>query len=194
MEVNKPSLQELRRSKYTKRAKHSLSGITHGRLWETSTPIHREKNCTECNEHCVQNRQHTLRISSAFAAALKSMPGRKKRYSSRVPGPTPDDSYIQAGQRASGLPHQLRRRMCLLVNMNNDRIQDMLERHPAYKPAKGRVSVVMLMPSLELAIEELYRDMVKRNPELRFHPVFKKRWAPAACRLMELHWLVTHDK
>ncbi len=84
--------------------------------------------------------------------------------------------------------------MCLLVNMNNDRIQDMLERHPEYKPAKGRVSVVMLMPSLELAIEELYRDMVKRNPELRFHPVFKKRWAPAACRLIELHWLVTHEK
>jgi hypothetical protein len=50
-----------------------------------------------------------------------------------------------------------------------------------------------LMPSLELAIEDLYREMLKRNPQLRFHPVFKKRWAPAVCRLMELHWLETHE-
>jgi hypothetical protein len=189
MQVNTPSLAELRSSKYTKRANHSLSGITHGRFWETSTPIHRKK-CNGCNESCRRNRQHTLRISAEFAKALKSMPGRKKRYSSRVPGRTPDESYVQAGQRANGLPHQLRRRMCLLVNLSDDRIQQLLEENPEYKPEKGRVSVVMLMPSLEEAIDDLYHIMLKRNPKLRFHPVFKRRWAPAVCRLIELHWFI----
>ena len=43
------------------------------------------------------------------------------------------------------------------------------------------------MPNLARAVEELYRRMIERNPELRHHVAFKRQWAPAICRLIELH-------
>ncbi len=192
MGENIPSLAELRSSRYVKRAKHSSSGITHGRVWEQTGTLH-QRNCDgACGERCPRNRQHTLRISASLADALQSMRGPKRRRSSRVPGATPDKSYVQAGQRASGLPHQLRRRMCLLFSMSNERIQRMLEDNMTYKPAKGKVAVGIVMPDLREAFEELYRWLIESNPELRFHPALKRRWAPAVCRLMELHWDLHH--
>lgn len=188
MRENNPSLAELRSSRYVKRAKNSLSGITHGRLWEKYGIIHRKGCKNDCNEHCLRNRQHTLRISSKFATGLKSMPGTKRRHSSRVPGATPDDSFIQPGQRPKNLPHQLRRRACLLLSMSNERIQRLLEDNMEYKPEKGRIAVGLVMPSLEQAMEELYRWLIEANPDLRFHSSLQRRWAPAICRLMELHW------
>lgn len=189
-----PSLADLRSSRYVKRAKDSLSGITHGRIWEQTGTIH-ERTCRgNCEERCPRNRQHTLRISSSFAEALQSMRGPKGRRSSRVPGSTPDESYVQAGQRASGLPHQLRRRMCLLFSMSNERIRRMLEDNMTYKPAKGKVAVGIVMPDLSEAVEELYRWLIESNPELRFHPALKRRWAPAVCRLMELDWFLQHPE
>ena len=191
---NVPTLTELRSYRYVKRAKHSDSGITHGRFWEQTGVIH-ESGCKgECGERCVRNRQHTLRISASFAQALRSKPGPKGRRSSRIPGPTPDESYVQPGQRANGLPHQLRRQLCLLFSMPNDRIQRMLEDNMAYKPEKGKVPVGVVMPNLNEAMEELYRWLVKANPDLRFHPALKRRWAPAVCRLMEMHWRIQHPK
>ena len=83
---NIPSLAELRSYRYVKRAKHSDSGITHGRYWEQSTIIHENECEGVCSEACVRNRQHTLRISASFAQALRSKPGPKGRRSSRVPG------------------------------------------------------------------------------------------------------------
>ena len=194
MEENAPSLSTLRSSRYTKRAKDSKSGITHGRLWEKNGVIHK-KNCNgDCTDGCVRNRQHTLRISSAFAAQLKRKPGRKKRYSSRVPGRTPDDSFIQRGQRANGLPHQLRREMCLLFAMSDERIAAMLESVMDYRPSKGLVSVGVVMPSLQRAMEELYQQLTSINPELKFHPALRRRWAPAVCRLMEMRWELIRDE
>ena len=194
MAENMPSLADLRTSRYVKRAKDSLSGITHGRIWEQTGTLH-ERTCNgECGDRCPRNRQHTLRISASFAEALGSMRGPKGRRSSRVPGATPDESYIQAGQRANGLPHQLRRRMSLLFSMSNDRIQRMLEENMEYKPAKGKMAVGLVMPNLCEAVEELYRWLVKSNPALRFHPVLKRRWAPAVCRLIELHWQLQHPE
>ena len=72
--------------------------------------------------------------------------------------------------------------------MSNDRIQRMLEENMEYKPTKGKVAVGLVMPNLSEAVEELYRWLVKSNPDLRLHPALKRRWAPALCRLMELHW------
>lgn len=191
---NIPSLDELRSYRYVKRAKHSDSGITHGRLWEQTGIIH-ESGCKgECGERCVRNRQHTLRISATFAKALRSKRGPKGRRSSRVPGPTPDESYVQPGQRANGLPHQLRRQLCLLFSMSNDRIQRMLEDDMTYKPEKGKVAVGLVIPNLNEAVEELYRWLVKVNPQLRYHPALKRRWAPAVCRLMEMHWRIQYPK
>ncbi len=48
------------------------------------------------------------------------------------------------------------------------------------------------MPDLSIAVDDVYREMIRRNNDLRFHPAFKRRWAPAVCRLLELKWL--HEK
>ena len=189
-----PSLAEIRSSQYVKRAKDSISGITHGRRWEQTGTLHEAACSGNCGEQCPRNKQHTLRISESFARSLQSMRGPKGRRSSRVPGATPDESYVQAGQRANGLPHQLRRRMCLLFSMSNERIQRMLEENMEYKPAKGKMAVGLVMPDLSEAVEELYRWLVNSNPNLRFHPVLTRRWAPAVCRLMELHWHLQHQE
>lgn len=192
MDENTPTLDDLRSSRYVKRTQHSVSGITHGRIWEQTTVIHSKKCAGACDETCVQNRQHTLRISASFAKALKSKTGPKERRSSRVPGPTPDKSYIQRGQRAKGFPHQLRRHMCLLFAMSNEQIQSMLERDMHYSPGKGKVPVGIVMPTLREAVEELYQWLIASNPDLRFHPALRRRWAPAVCRLMEMHWELMH--
>jgi len=193
MGENIPSLSDLRSSRYVKRSKHSISGITHGRIWERTVVMHSKKCKGKCGPRCVKNKQHTLRISEAFAKALKSKTGPKERRSSRVPGSTPDDSYIQPGQRAKGLPHQLRRHMCLLFEMSNERIQHMLEDDMEYKPKKGKVAVGIVMPTLSEAVDELYCWLIKSNPDLRFHPALKRRWAPTVCRLMEMHWKLMHS-
>ena len=43
--------------------------------------------------------------------SLEERPGPKGRRSSRVLGATPDESFVQSGQRPNGLPHQLRGEM-----------------------------------------------------------------------------------
>jgi hypothetical protein len=70
----------------------------------------------------------------------------------------------------------------------------MLEDDMAYKPKKGKMPVGIVMPNLDEATEELYRWLVEANPDLRFHPALKRRWAPAVCRLMEIHWRVQHSE
>jgi hypothetical protein len=57
-----------------------------------------------------------------------------------------------------------------------------------YKPAKKK-RVNLHMPDLSLAIDEVYRKMIRIDKTLRFHPAFKRSWAPAVCRLLELKWL-----
>ena len=165
----KPSWKMLRSRKYCKIGQHSLSGVSHSKAWENSKA----------------NRLHSLRISVDYAAALKSRPGPKGRRSSRVIGETPDDSYIQRGQRPNGLPHQLRGEMNKLFQCEASFIERLLLESMDYKPAKKK-RVNLHMPDLSLAIEEVYREMIRRENSLRFHPAFKRGWAPAVCRLLEI--------
>ena len=165
----KPSWKMLRSRKYCKIGQHSLSGVSHSKAWENSKA----------------NRLHSLRISVDYAAALKSRPGPKGRRSSRVIGATPDDSYIQRGQRPNGLPHQLRGEMNKLFQCEASFIERLLLESMDYKPAKKK-RVNLHMPDLSLAIEEVYREMIRRENSLRFHPAFKRGWAPAVCRLLEI--------
>ena len=44
--------------------------------------------------------------------------------------------------------------------MPNDRIQRMLEDDMTYKPEKGKVAVGMVMPDLDVAVDELYHLLV----------------------------------
>ena len=170
--VVQPSWEDLRSRKYCKISQHAKSGVSHGKAWEDSKV----------------NRLHTLRISVDYAAALKSRPGPKGRRSSRVIGATPDMSYIQRGQRPKKLPHQLRGEMNKLFQCEASFIEHLLRESMDYKPAKKK-RVNLHMPDLSLAIDEVYRKMIRIDKTLRFHPAFKRSWAPAVCRLLELKWL-----
>ena len=67
-------------------------------------------------------------------------------------------------------------------------LQRLLTESMDYKsPMKKRVD--LHMPDLSIALDELYREMLRRDNQLRFHPAFKRLWAPAVCRLLELKWL-----
>ena len=166
-----PSWEMLRSRKYCKISQHSLLGVSHIKAWEDSKI----------------NRFRTLRISLDYAAALKRRPGPKGRRSSRVIGATPDDSYIQRGQRPNGLPHQLRGEMNKLFQCEPSFIQHLLRESMDYKPQKKK-RVNLHMPDLSLAVEEVYLKMIQLDPELQSHPAFKRRWAPAVCRLLEIKW------
>ena len=170
--VHQPTWEMLRSRKYCKVSQYAKSRISHGKAWEDSKT----------------NRLHTLRISIDFTAALNRRPGPKGRRSSRVLGATPDDSYIQSGQRPNGLPHQLRGEMNKLFQCEPAFLQRLLTESMDYKPPKKK-KVNLHMPDLSIALDELYREMLRRDNQLRDHPAFKRRWAPAVCRLLELKWL-----
>ena len=168
----KPTWEMLRSRRYCKISQNAISGVSHGKAWEDSKV----------------NRLHTLRISVEYAAALKRRPGPKGRRSSRVLGATPDESFVQSGQRPNGLPHQLRGEMNKLFQCDPGFLERLLRESMEYKPPKKK-RVNLHMPDLSVAVEEVYREMIRRDNDLRFHPAFKRMWAPAICRLLELKWL-----
>ena len=168
----KPTWEMLRSRRYCKISQNAISGVSHGKAWEDSKV----------------NRLHTLRISVEYAAALKRRPGPKGRRSSRVLGATPDESFVQSGQRPNGLPHQLRGEMNKLFQFDPGFLERLLRESMEYKPPKKK-RVNFHMPDLSVAVEEVYREMIRRDSDLRFHPAFKRMWAPAICRLIELKWL-----
>jgi hypothetical protein len=168
----KPTWEVLRSRRYCKISQNAISGVSHGKAWEDSKV----------------NRLHTLRISVEYAAALKRRPGPKGRRSSRVLGATPDESFVQSGQRPNGLPHQLRGEMNKLFQCDPGFLERLLRESMEYKPPKKK-RVNLHMPDLSVAVEEVYREMIRRDNDLRFHPAFKRMWAPAICRLLELKWL-----
>jgi hypothetical protein len=170
--VVQPTWDMLRTRAYCKKSQHSKSGVSHSKAWDDSKV----------------NRLHTLRISINYTAALKKRPGPKGRRSSRVIGATPDDSFIQPGQRPNGLPHQLRGEMNKLFQCEASFLQRLLLDSMDYKPGK-KERVNLNMPDLSIALDEVYREMIRRDNGLRHHPAFKRRWAPAVCRLLELKWL-----
>ena len=167
-----PTWEMLRSRRYSKISQNAISGVSHGKAWEDSK-VHR---------------LHTLRISVDYAAALKKRPGPKGRRSSRVLGATPDESFVQSGQRPNGLPHQLRGEMNKLFQCHPRFLERLLRESMEYKPPKKK-RVNLHMPDLSVAVEEVYREMIRRDNDLRDHPAFKRRWAPAICRLIELKWL-----
>ena len=140
-----------------------LKGLvaTGSAAWATSNALN--------NARSSLSGQHTGTQTAAFLAG----------------GATPDDSYIQSGQRPNGLPHQLRGEMNKLFQCEPSLIERLLLESMDYKPAKKK-RVNLHMPDLSLAIEEVYRDMIRRDNSLRSHPAFKRGWAPAVCRLLEI--------
>jgi len=167
-----PSWEDLRSRKYCKITQYSRSGVTPGPPWWCSK----------------KNDLHSLRLSIDYVRALKSRPGPKGRRSSRIVGANPDKSYVQSGRRPSGLPWQLRAEMNRLFSCEASFLQKMLFDSMEYKaPKKHRVN--LHMPDLSIAVDDLYRAMLRKDPLLRHHPAFKAGWRPAICRLIEIKWL-----
>lgn len=164
--VDQPSRRDLVSRKYLKK---STSGYTHSRLWESS-------NSTQVT---------TLRLDKSFFTYLDKQKGPKGRYSNRVVGSTPDESYIQRGRPASAYSHQIRKELSRLFTMELSTLVVMLYQNPDYKSGLKKAHKVRL-PDLSLAMNELVEELAIRDERLLDHPVFRRMWAPAMCRLLEI--------
>ena len=164
--ILKPSLADLKSRKYLKK---SGSGYSHSRLWENykSTKI------------------VSLRLDERFFIYLDQQKGPKKRYSNRVVGKTPDDSFVQRGRPASDYSHQIRKELSRLLTMEIDTLVVMLYQNPNYKSGKKKKLTVRI-PDLSKAMEELVEELAIRDERLLEHAVLRRMWAPALCRLLEI--------
>ena len=164
--AHKPSLADLKSRKYLKK---SSSGYSHSRLWEDSklTTV------------------FSLRLDENFFTYLDLQKGTKKRYSSRVIGVTPDDSFIQRGRPAKGYSHQIRKELSRLLTMEIDTLVVMLYQNADYKSGRKKKLTVRL-PDLSLAMQELVEEIAIRDDRLLEHVALRKMWIPALCRLLEI--------
>ena len=165
--ASQPSLADLKSRKYLKK---SGSGYSHSRLWEDSK----------------QTKVVTLRLDERFFVYLDGQKGPKKRYSNRVVGKTPDDSFVQRGRPASKYSHQIRRELSRLLTMEIDTLVVWLYQNPDYKPGKKRKHSIRL-PDLSLAMQELIEELALRDERLLEHPAFRRMHLPAMCRLLEIY-------
>ena len=164
--AHKPSLSDLRSRKYLKK---SGSGYSHSRLWEDSK----------------STMIVSLRLDKRFFAYLDQQKGPKKRYSNRVVGKTPDESFVQRGRPASKYSHQIRRELSRLLTMEIDTLVVMLYRNSDYKPGKKKKHSIRL-PDLSLAMQQLVDKLSLRDERLLEHPALKRMYLPALCRLLEI--------
>ena len=164
--ASQPSLADLKSRKYLKK---SGSGYSHSRLWEDSK-----------NTKIV-----SLRLDERFFIYLDGQKGPKKRYTNRVIGKTPDDSFVQRGRPASKYSHQIRRELSRLLTMDIDTLVVMLYQNPNYKSGKKKKLTVRI-PDLSQAMEELVEELAIRDERSLEHVALRRMWAPAMCRLLEI--------
>ena len=163
---SQPSLADLKSRKYLKK---SGSSYSHSRLWEDSK----------------QTKVVSFRLDERFFIYLDKQKGPKKRYSNRVVGRTPDESFVQRGRPASKYSHQIRRELSRLLTMEIDTLVVMLYQNPNYKSGKKK-KLTLRIPDLSKAMEELVEELAIRDERLLGHVAFRRMWAPAMCRLLEI--------
>ncbi|MDB3879255.1 hypothetical protein N9295_00210 [bacterium] len=164
--AHKPSLADLKSRKYLKK---SSSGYTHSRLWEDSK----------------STKVFSLRLDEKFFTYLDHQKGTKKRYSNRVVGATPDDSFVQRGRPPEGYSHQIRKELSRLLTMEIDTLVVMLYQNSSYKSGRKKKLTVRL-PDLSLAMQELVEEFAIRDERLMEHIALRRMWIPAMCRLLEI--------
>lgn len=164
--AHKPSLADLKSRKYLKK---SSSGYTHSRLWEDSK----------------STKVFSLRLDEKFFTYLDHQKGTKKRYSNRVVGATPDDSFVQRGRPPEGYSHQIRKELSRLLTMEIDTLVVMLYQNAGYKSGRKKKLTVRL-PDLSLAMQELVEEFAIRDERLMEHIALRRMWIPAMCRLLEI--------
>ena len=147
-----------RRRVYTYLSRDNLEPL-HSKLWE-----------------CVKsNNRHTLRIDQKVIEEILRKKGPKGR-KRKLPG-----------RPAFGIRHLIRNELMLLFHMEVGKIVELLNSNPDYKSGKKK-EITLVMPNLSIAIKELVEDIISKDNNLQNHPVFKRMWAPCACRLLELAW------
>ena len=72
--------------------------------------------------------------------------------------------------------------------MDVEKIVEILNSNPEYKSGKKK-DTTLVMPNLSIAIKELVEEILSKDNNLQHHPVFRRMWAPCACRLLELAWI-----
>ena len=145
-----------RRGVYTYLSRDNL-GPLHSKLWE-----------------CIKsNNRHTLRIDQKVIEEILRKKGPRGRRG-KLPG-----------RPAFGIRHLIRRELMLLFHMEVGKIVELLNSNPEYKSGKKK-EITLVMPNLSIAIKELVKDIISKDNNLQNHPVFKRMWAPCACRLLEL--------
>jgi len=149
------------RETYAKQSKSNLK-LVHTRLWE----------CTK------RHKRHTLRIDVDTIASIKKMRGPHGRTAKTR-------KIKKKGRPASGIRHMLRRRIMLLLHMEPLKLKEVLLENSEYKSGKKQ-NIVMVMPDLEKAIQELMYEICGEDEALLNHLVFKRMWAPCLSRLIEL--------
>ena len=155
------------RETYAKQSKHNLK-LVHTRLWES----------------VKRHKRHTLRIDVETILSIKKNKGSHGRNSKTR-------KVKKRGRPASGIRHMLRRRMMLILHMDPMRLKEILLTNTDYKSGKKQ-DIVMIMPDLESAVNELMHEICGRDEELLNHIVFTRMWAPCLCRLIELVEKVTN--
>ena len=144
---------------YSKISRHN-QGIVHTKLWES----------------IKHNQRHTLRMDQNIVEKILKKRGRRGRMGGRK------------GRPPWGLRHLIRRELCRLFHMETEKLVKILNSRPHYKSGKKK-DITLVMPTLSIAIADLYDEIIAIDENLKEHPVFKRMWAPCACRLVELAWL-----
>ena len=135
-------------------------GPLHTKLWE-------------CNK---TNDRHTLRIDQNIFEQILKKRGPRGRKGKSV------------GRPAFGIRHLIRRELMLIFHMDVEKIVEILNSNPEYKSGKKK-DTTLVMPNLSIAIKELVEEILSKDNNLQHHPVFRRMWAPCACRLLELAWI-----
>ena len=69
--------------------------------------------------------------------------------------------------------------------MEIDTLVVMLYQNPNYKSGKKK-KLTLRIPDLSKAMEELVEELAIRDERLLGHVAFRRMWAPAMCRLLEI--------
>ena len=169
-------------------------GLTHTRKWESKS----------------SNRRRTLRIDEKVLDWLSNPKKAKQKWGVNDLGIETRGKpkgqgrtgilFRKRGRPASGNPHLMRAQTLRVLKEDIGMIVKLLEKATAenWKPGKKK-DVVLHMPNMELAMEDLLKELneyVNENEEIfegsfEAHPLLSRNhaqsgWAPTLCRLIEI--------
>ena len=119
--------------------------------------------------------RHSFRIDSeVWEKYVLKRTGKKGRKPKKV------------GRPVKGNTHLIRKEALRLFHTETRDIIRCLKKAEKYKPGKRKL-ITSYMPDLSVAIDELKKELEKKDPDIvQNNPVFDRGWAPTLCRLIEI--------